>query len=188
MKNLFTLVCCLLLLCSHQAFAQEVEFHIPDQINIVQGQLSVTFKDHVSLEDAKSLIQNFGYPITKESFPRLHVSATSQRLLGEDELRTLKQEHGVDDLIHRPAPDNIRTINGEPTDQAPKYILTLSFPGTTSKEQVQQLLKDLLIKITKMDKLPSEMVIDVGDQDAEAMSRLSGHAYIKWVTYMGVAG
>lgn len=188
MRNILILALLLMLSFVPSALAQEVEFNIPTEINIVQGRLSVTFKDHVNSDDAKTLIQNLGYAITQESFPQLLVSATSTREIREEEIRYLREEYGLVNLSRSPAPENTRSINRKPAAQAPRYILTFTFPSTTSKDLAHKILKDLPITITRMDKRPNEMVINVGDQDAEAMSQLNGHEYIKYVTYLGEAG
>ncbi len=188
MRNIFILALLLMFCFSPFAVAQEVEFNIPTEINIVQGQLSVTFKDHVNPDDAKTLIQNLGYAITQESFPQLLVSATSTREIQEEEIRLLRQEHDLVNLSQRPAPENIRSIKRKPVEQAPKYFLTFTFPSNTSKDLAHKVLNELSITITRIEKKPNELVIDVGDQDAEAMSQLNGHEYIKYVTYMGEAG
>lgn len=188
MRNTSLITLLLMLWNVFPAYAQEVEFNIPSEISIVQGQLSVTFKDHVKPEDARKLIQRFGYAITRESFPQLQVSAHTPREITEEEIRLLRQELGLENLNQRPAPEKISSSNGISLEQAPKYFLTFTFPSTTSQNMVRKLLRDLPLTITKMSKLPNELVIDVGDQDAEAMSQLNGHESIKWVTYMGVAG
>ena len=177
--------------CSTQpGLAQEVDFEVPTEINIVQGRLSVAFNDNVHEETARLLVTGLGYDIIESSFGPLYVWATLKSRLTPDQVRRFEADDRVESLSQTPIPEPVLTINDETFEKNhPDFSLAITFKSNVSQDEAANLLKDITgARISRTEKQPNEIVIDVGDQDAEAFSMLEGLDNVKWVTYIGMSG
>ena len=170
--------------------AQEVEFDIPSEIDIVQGQLSITFQDAVTEETARRLVTGLGYEVIDAIFePRL-VWANLQNRLSNRQIRQLTSDSRVIDIAQTAIPQPVQTTtHDEHQANNPQYSLVLTLTPTVSRKEAMELLASTVDAVfSRMEKRPNELIIEVGDQDAEAFATLEDRDEVKWVTYVGVAG
>jgi hypothetical protein len=189
-SRLFVLFALSFTLLPASGSAQEVEFDIPTEIDIVQGRLSVTFQDGISEETARLLVTGLGYGIIETAFePRL-VWTTLQSRLSARQMRQLRNDPRVIDVQQTAIPQPVETIADDEREQPnPQFSLAITFIPTVSQEEAAELLDTSIgATLSRSEKRPNELVIEVGDQDAEAFTALEGLDEVKWVTYVGVAG
>ena len=170
--------------------AQEVEFDIPSEIDIVQGRLSITFRDAVTEETARQLVTNLGYEVIDAVFEPGIVWANLQNRLSNRQIRQLTRDPRVIDVAQTAIPQPVETsANDEQPTNNPQYALVVTLLPTVSQKEATELLASTEGAVfSRMEKRPNELVIEVGDQDAEAFATLEDRDEVKWVTYVGVAG
>ena len=170
--------------------AQEVKFDMPTEINIIQGRLSVAFNDNVHEETARLLVTGMGYDIIDTVFEPRYIWANVRNRLSSNRIRQIEANPKVLSISQTALPQPVLSINDEAVERTrPRFSLAITFASTVSQEEAAAFLKESLnTTIAKSEKRPNELVIDVGDQDAEAFSMLEGRDEVKWVTYVGVPG
>ncbi len=174
-------------LFSSTGMAQEVDFEVPSEINIIQGRLSVTFKDNIKEQTADELIESLGYSIFQSTFESRLAMSTSEKALTQAEENALENDPRVLGIQQEPLPASVQSTNAQRS--LPRFNITVSFQSHTSETEAKELLNRVTaIPFTFPQKRPNELVIDVGNEDEAAFAQLDGREEVKWVTYVGVAG
>ena len=177
-------------LLSAPLFAQEVEFNIPTEIDIVQGQLSVVFNDHVDESEALKIVQQLGYDILDSRFSPLVLNGELIEPVTQMVMEALTAQEEVIEARQYTTPTIVHTTPTETQNEAhPKPMITVSFQAGTTPDRAKKILKKYL-KLASMDihSIPNEIIVAVGAQDEEAFERLQRHKNVKWVSYIGATG
>ncbi len=187
----FTAVCFwTFTLCTHHVIAQNVDFELPTEINVVQGRLSVAFNDGVREQEAQALIESLGYSVLQTNFKPLLASASTDKPLSEDQLNVLRSNPlvlGVDESDFR-ALDNRQIKSTIPELKGPGYQTSVTFQPYISENEALRILDETTNTAFDLIARPAnEIIIDVGEEDEAAFAQLDGHEKVKWVTYVGVA-
>lgn len=169
------------------AKAQEVDFDVPTEINIIDGRLSVTFQDHVSEPEAQALVMGMGLGILQSNFKELHANSLTDRRFTEQERSQLEKNPRVEEVKDRALPTRIRSTDN--ADQLPRYSLAVNFTPNTSQEQALEILQAATpFTFSFIPKPANEIVVEVdGGQEENAVTMLQDQDEVKWVTYVGVA-
>ena len=170
-------------------FAQEVEFNIPTGIDIIQGQLSVVFKDNVDQEKALQIIEEFGYDTLSVHFSPVVVDAQIEKPISKKILQQIKANTEIWEINQQLIP---RTIPGDldqtPNDLPTEARINVTFKEGTPHKKVLKLLKKYVTLLSfNVNSLPNEMIIDVGEQDEKAFELLQENKHIKRVSYIGAS-
>ena len=181
---------CLLLatcLIVQATWGQEVDFEIPTEINIIQGRLSVAFRDGVKEQAAEALIQSLGYSVLQSIFESRRALSTTGTRLTEEEKSSLENDPHVVNIQQDTLPEHIRSTTAQ--HKQPQFSITVFFQSHISEKEAREILHEITaIPFTYPPKRPNELVVEVGDQDETAFVILQGRDEVKWVTYVGVAG
>lgn len=172
-----------------KSVAQEVDFEVPTEINIIQGRLSVAFAEGVGEETAKKLITSLGYSTLQSAFYNLNASARSEKPLTNEELDYLRGHANIVEANQVFLDNQIYSTDPVQDSAFQRYNISLTFKSNTTQKEATQILKRLPThSFTFAQKPSNEIVIEVGDQDETAITVLQGRDEVKWVTYVGVAG
>ena len=166
--------------------AQEVDFDVPTEINIIQGRLSVAFHDGVGKQDATVLMKTLGYPVLQTHFYDWRSEARSSKMLSEEQVRDIKETPGVLN-VSQTALGNIHTTTASNAPASSAYLIVITFASHISRNAAKEVLKPFSdFEFTQIASPANEMVIEVGDQDEVALAVLQTQQQVKWVTYVGV--
>lgn len=176
-------ICCL----SISLHAQEVEFHIPDEIEILQGQLSVVFNEDVKEVEALSIIAGYDYEVLKTNFTPVIVSGNVEAALDADLIHKITADESILTAHQFTMPGTILTTRTE-DDPTPEHRISVTFAAGITKKQAEEALKKY-IQLTSMDiqSLPNEVIISVGNEDQKAFDSLQENEHIRWVSYVGTS-
>jgi hypothetical protein len=135
------------------------------------------------------IVTGFGYQIIESAFEPYRVWASLPDRLAPDQVDRLEADPRVISLSQTPLPEQGIAASDEATGiERPKYTLAIVFESHVGPGQAAGLLEDIAgVAISRTEKRPNELVIEVGDQDAEAFDALDGIEGVKWVTYVGEA-
>lgn len=166
--------------------AQEVDFDMPAEINIIQGRLSVAFHEGVGAMDAEVLMKSLGYPVLQSHFYDWTARAHGNKLLNEDQVRDIKANPGVLN-VSQSSLGSVHTTTS-PNDPAfPGYLVMVTFASHITRKAALDILKPFDgFSFQPLATPPNEMIIEVGDQDEVAMPVLQNQEQVKWVTYVGI--
>ena len=167
--------------------AQSVDLDIPTEINIIQGRLAVTFYDEVKEEAAHALITSFNYDVLKSTFEPRTIFTSSKEMLSQSVINKLEQDERIIEVTQTALPSDIQATNG--TYDNSQIKIAISFKSHISKKEAENVVvNELALPFSYTIKLPNEIVIEVGDQDEEAVALLQDRDEVRWVTYIGVPG
>ena len=177
----------LLFFLAGPSLAQEVEFIMPTTIEIIPGQLSVVFEEGIAEQEAKDIITTLGYEILESTFLPLLLTTTLDEPIPDDVRQALEAEEGITATQFYATQAPIFSAKSETTTRStPEYRLTVTFEETiTQKEAETMLSRHVLLKNLSVEALPDEIIINVGDQDEEAITSLEQRKEVRWVTYIG---
>lgn len=170
--------------------AQNVDFEIPTEINIIEGRLSVAFKDGIHEAEARSLMASLGYDVLQVHFKPLIAVSSTPSALDEEVVGRLRAADGVLNVHAGKLPESAVSTGVPPwPSDTNGYKTWVEFQSHLSAASAVAILKaHTHAPFAFITKPANEIVIDVGDEDEAAFSRLDGHEKVKWVTYVGVAG
>lgn len=184
-SSICVLLC--LLLCIPAA-AQEVEFEIPSEIDIVQGQLSVVFQENVGEKEAIEIINKLQYEVLESNFSPVVISGQIESTLSDSELQKLHTDKLVLEAVQFTTPGPILSTNENADTREAAYMISVTFAPETTVAQAKKALEKHITLITiQTQKLPNEVIIAVGGQDEKAFQQLQNHKDVKWVSYVGTA-
>ena len=164
--------------------AQEVEFHIPTEIDIIQGQLSVVFNEDVSEDEALAIIKRLNYNVLEINFSPVIITGEVEKAVEDKILRKLHADKRTLEVKQYTSP----VISHDPVETATKQMIAVTFQtGQTSTQAKKWLKKRVHLLSVNSQTLPNEMIISVGNQDEEAFEVLQDHKKIKWVSYVGTS-
>ena len=180
---------CLLAVLALPVFAQEVEFEIPSEIDIVQGRLSVVFEHGVGEEEALQLIRSAGYEIIDVQFSPLVVSGTLTEQISAETIQLIESEATVYSTTIEGSPGAYLAPSQDSENlPRPIYVLITTFTEDISEVEAGEILSNYVaMRNVKIDSIPNEVIIEVGDRDEEAIAQLQGLKQIQWVTYIGIS-
>ncbi len=178
-------------LCAGTSSAQNVDFELPTEINVVQGRLSVAFNDGVNEQEAQALIESLGYSVLQTNFKPLLASAFTDKPLPEKQLSALRSNPLIQEIYEsdlQAVQDNqVRSTLSE--RRKSRYQTSVRFqPYISGAEALRILSESTNTAFNLVARPANEIIIDVGDEDEIAFTQLDGHVKVKWVTYVGVAG
>lgn len=177
---------------SGHVLAQNVDFEIPTEINIIEGRLAVAFKDGIREADARALVESLGYDALQVNFKPLSAVAGTPTAMSEEVLSRLKATDGVLDVHEGQRPENTESLTTSPLPpdiEMQRYKTWVKFQSHLSQSEAEAILGAFTdVPFSFITKPANEIVIGVGDDDEAAFARLDGHEIVKWVTYVGVAG
>ena len=188
MRRLTLLVtACLLSVSLH---AQQVEFNIPAEINIVEGRLSVVFKDHVAEEEALQLITQLNYKVLEVSFSPVVINGELKNPVTEEVLGNIRTDKRVLDVTFYTTPTTHLLNTVEETEPStPSTMISVTFhTGISPSQAKQQLQKYVKLVSSTVHTLPNEIIVDVGSDDDVAFELLQERKQVKWVSYVGAPG
>ncbi len=185
MRTIASLVV-ILFLC-FPAYAQEVEFNIPTEIDIVQGQLSIVFKEDVSESQARQYLEQLPYDILDVNFFPVLITGELEKPLDEKVIQKMREDKRILTVEQQTTPGPILDTNVSTETGPPRLILHTSYPAGTSSAQAKKALKKHVRRLEsiRIESLPNEIIVDVGDQDEEAFDLLQSNKIVKWVSYVG---
>lgn len=184
-------VCFLILLfCAPVALAQNVDFELPTEINVIQGRLAVAFNEGIAEQEAADLIESLGYGILQTNFTPLMASAATPESIAEEKLETLRKNSLVLEIetydLQAMVDSPINSTRDVST--AKRYKTQVQFQTHVTMLEALRLLSETTgVDFEITNRPANEIIIDVGDDDETAFSQLDGHAKVKWVTYVGEA-
>jgi|GEM_PF-6035461 len=171
------------------AHAQEVEFNIPTEIDIVQGQLSIVFKEDVSESKARQYLEQLPYAILDVNFSPVVVTGELGKPLEEKVIQKMREDKRILSVEQQTTPGPILDTNVSVEPGPPKLMLFVTYPAGTSPAQAKKWLRKHVKRLEsiRIESLPSEIIVDVGDQDEEAFDLLQSNKIVKWVSYVGAS-
>lgn len=178
-----------LLFLNNVLYAQEVEFHIPDEIEIIQGQLSVVFNEDVKEAEAVYIIEGYEYEVLKTNFTPVIISGHLESPLDEELIaRMIAHEHiQTAEQFVIPAP--VLTTRNEAVHSATEHSIAITFASGVTQNEAKKLLKNFAQPASMtVQSLPNEVVISVGNQDEKAFDLLQENKHVRWVSYVGASG
>ncbi len=187
--SILNVILAVLLLGPVQAFAQEVEFIIPTEIDIIPGRLSVTFEAGTTEDTARRLIDSLGYRIHNVTFQPLTITGTSVNYISDSALQRLESRPEVLSTRMAALPvDRERAVN--PDDiVSPQYRLAVTFAAGITQRQAREIVsEEVRLHTLDINARPNEIVIDVGEQDEEAVGVLEVQKIVRRVTYVAAPG
>lgn len=166
--------------------AQEVDFDMPAEINIIQGRLSVVFNEGVGAMDAEALMQSLGYPILQTHFYDWTSRAHAEKMLDEDQIRKIEDTPGVLN-VSQMSLGNVQNTTTPDEPAFPGYLIDVTFASHITRTDAAEILKSLAgFTFNPVSTPPNELIIEVGDKDEVAMSVLQNQEQVRWVTYVGI--
>ncbi len=165
--------------------AQEVDFDMPSEINIIQGRLSVVFNEGIGAADAEVLMESLGYSILQKHFYDWNSWSHAEKMLTEEQVHDIKTKPGVV-KVSQMSLESKNTLRNE--DQVfPGYLITVTFASHTTRKAAQEILAPYdEFGFKSNASPPNEVIIEVGDKDEVAMAVLQNQEQVKWVTYVGI--
>ncbi len=187
MKTLLSvLVVCLSLLFVDSSTAQEVDFEVPSEINIIQGRLSVAFNDNISSEKANEMLVSMGYNALQSTFKFRIAKSTSSSAMKHETLEKLRAHPLVFSAEQSQFTEPVFSTNQD--QEEPQFHITVQFLSHVTEAEAKKVLKkNSNLSFSFIPKPSNEIIIDVGHQDEEAYLALQERDEVKWVTYVGVA-
>lgn len=175
---------------SSSLLAQEVKFDVPTQIDIIQGQLSVVFKENVNQEKALQIINQLGYDTLAVNFSPVEVSGQLKKPITEEVLQKIKANNKIIDVIQYLKPGPILSTKDNTSNHSSTEVtVKATFQAGTPHNKAQKLLRRYIKPLSMhAHSLPNELIIEVGTQDEEAFELLQGNKHIEWVSYIGTVG
>lgn len=198
MKTVFLPFAILLTLCS-SGLSQTVEMQIPDTKKIVEGKLSVLFKDTVSEEHATRAIIGLGYSIAESRFKPVVVIAHSNDSLSAESLKRLRGHPAFVRIIHtdmgRVREITLQKMKELYPEQAKAFPDTISFPrfmhsihfsSSAKKEEILDFINAIVeLKDVQIKKSPNQLVINVPKgKDEQAVRQLRKNRMVEEVSYI----
>ena len=184
MRSFIYLFLCLLL--SIPAFAQEVEFEIPAEIDIVQGQLSVVFQEDVGEKKAIEIIRTFQYEVLETNFSPIVITGQINSKLSDSVLENMKADKLIEEAVQFTTPGPLLSTNEGDEIRDSVEMISVTFAFETTRAQARKALdKYVTLLSVQTHQLPNEIIISVGGQDEEAFEQLQNHKDIRWVSYVG---
>ncbi len=168
------------------SYAQEVDFEIPTEINIIQGRLAVAFTDQITEDEANKMISDMGYNVLQTNFASRTAYALSEKQLTEEETNKIEKDSRVVSIAQSELPRDIKSTKASETKL--RYRIEVSFLNSVTETEARNILSDQKTAAFHIKKKPAnELVIEVGDQDEAAFAALQERQEVKWVTYVGIA-
>ena len=192
---------------SANSFAQTVDFNPPTEIEIVQGKLAITFTEAASEDEAQALLNGLGLEASEIAFAPAYLWAASDDSLTADEMAALEADSSVFSVAqqsreaerqrHRERLDGVTSEDvateglsvDDPNFTAlsiPKHRISLEVDRTLSEERAEQILAQVDgLVIQRIEKRPSELVIDVPEDEDEAIvAALEASPIVEYVAYL----
>ncbi|MEM8483943.1 MAG: hypothetical protein AAF564_00260 [Bacteroidota bacterium] len=186
MKTTSCLALLALLFIAIPVSAQEVDFDVPTEINIIQGRLSVVFNEGIGAADAEVLMKSLGYPILQKHFYEWTSRAHADQMLTEEEVRDIKAQAGVVN-VSQTALDNVHSTNAPDDSGSLGYLVIVTFASHITRQAAADILEPFsAFDFTAVASPPNEVIIEVGDKDDVAMAVLQNQEQVRWVTYVGI--
>ena len=168
------------------SIAQDVDFEVPSEINIIQGRLSVAFKDNITSEKASAMVESMGYSTLQSTFKFRIAKSTSPSAMEDATLKKLRAHPMVFSVNQSQLTEPI--FSTRPDQEKPRFQITVQFLSHVSEKEAKNVLKkNSDLSFSFLPKPSNEIVIDVGHEDEEAYLALQERDEVKWVTYVGVA-
>ncbi len=175
-----------LLFIAMPAGAQEVDFDVPTEINIIQGRLSVVFNEGFGAADAEVLMKSLGYPILQKHFYDWTSRAHADQMLTEEEVREIKAQAGVVS-VSQTSLGNVHSTNASDDAGSLGYLVMVTFASHITRQTAEDILRPFsAFDFTAVASPPNEVIIEVGDKDEVAMAVLQNQEQVRWVTYVGI--
>ena len=177
----------LILFLCFSAQAQEVEFNIPTEIDIIQGQLSIVFKEDVSEPKARRYLEQLPYNILDVNFSPVVIIGELGKPLEERTLQKMRKDERILNVEQQTTSGPILSTDVSIEPGPPKSMLFVTYPAGTSPSQAKKWLRKHVKRLRSMriESLPNEIIVDVGNQDEEAFELLQSNKLVKWVSYVG---
>ena len=196
-----------LLSLSAASLAQTVDFNPPTEIEIVQGKLAITFTEATSEAEARALLDGLGLEAPEIAFAPAYLWAASDDSLTAGEIATLEADSSVFSVAqqsreaelqrHRERLDGVTgedvATEGLSVDDPnftassiPKHRISLEVDRTLSEERAEQILAEIDgLALQRLEKRPSELVIDVPEDEDEAIvAALEASPIVEYVAYL----
>ena len=196
-----------LLLLPVSSFAQTVEFNPPTEIEIVQGKLAVTFADATSEGEAEALLAQLGLEAAEVTFAPAYIWAASDDSLTSEEIATLEADSSViavaqqsTEANRRRLRESLEGVSGEDVATAglsihdpnftsssiPRHLISLTVDRALSEQDAEKVLAQIDgLVVQRMERRPSEVVIDVPEDEDEAIvAALEASPLVDYVAYL----
>jgi hypothetical protein len=167
--------------------AQQAEFSVPEEIEIVSGRLAVTFVDGVAEAEAVRWLREEGYEPEVVHFQPVSALVVSSEPFAEEVLTALRARAGVVEVTTWPDPlDRLSDVSSGP---APFY-LRIRFDPATSEDAIRALVEEVTgLAPAEIHRIPNDIEIRVPEgEEALALEALQGHPWVRYVTYVAVPG
>ena len=186
----FSFVLILWILISNSLFAQEVEFDIPEEIDIIPGQLSVVFQEGVEKEHAIQVIEQYKYEVLNINFSPIVVSGELKSPLNSERIQKMEAHKSIISVEQLAAGNPSLNLEEETTtEHSLTSTISITFVPGLKQKQVKKLVNKYTQLVTmRIQTLPNEIVIHVGEREEEAFNRLQKNKRVRWVSYIGAPG
>ncbi len=156
--------------------AQTIEFEIPDGYDLIEGRLSVTFREDVTESKAREVVEKLGLtPVSFQFYP-VEVSFRMKSPLSNSQLQVLREKPGVLSIDEKDLHPAAAAL--------PYSYLVLMDPSTTRPEAFRA-VQFVGGEQTQVIKKPNDVTLSLDEAKEDiVIEQLERHELVKYVAYL----